>query len=376
MLQLVVFLSLVAFSCSLEMESKTQEGTPIRIVETGQFGMSSTPRSLTIKSLVDPIPAVGPTQLLQLKGHCFGLRTQDYNYEFCPFYNVSQMELSNRWNSYHGLLGVWSGWIYHNESDYLRGMRYTFGDRCGRSYKNATVIFECSETNNSLYAATEDDKCEFILIFFTQLVCRDEWRAVFPHLEEEHKNDWLRIQLEYALGILTEKGVCHAKHIILKEIGWIQELNLTRLRNDEAERESGKSLYERMPFDSPYMRNNVQESDKSKAELTALRGKLSETQTLLQLINRTFQSAVSSNQSNADIVTSLQELLAHCNDTEETSPPRLKDSVVSPREDSRTTPAYTTTDSGIILETKDERETVIEELNTLQEELVKGIGGL
>ena len=371
MLQLVFFLSIVAVSCSLDMENKIQEGTPIRIVEHSQFEMSSTPRSLTIKSLVDPIPAVGPSQLLQLKGHCFGLRTRGYNYEFCPFYNVSQMELSSRWNSYHGLLGVWSGWIYHNESDYLRGMRYTFGDRCGSSYKNTTVIFECSETNNSLYAANENDKCEFSLIFFTQLVCRDEWRAVFPHLEEEHKNEWLLAQLEYVRGLLTEKGVCHAKQKILKKIGWIQELNLTRLRNDEAERESGRSLYERMPFSNPFMRHDVQASDGCQTELTALKEKLSETQTLLQLINRTFQSTVSSNQSDADIVMSLKELLAPCNESEETSPPQLNDSVVSLKEDNRTTQAYTTTDSGIILETKGDRETVVEELNTVQEDFVE-----
>eukprot|EP00800_Vazella_pourtalesii_P016639 TRINITY_DN4846_c0_g2_i1.p1 TRINITY_DN4846_c0_g2~~TRINITY_DN4846_c0_g2_i1.p1 ORF type:complete len:364 (-),score=65.05 TRINITY_DN4846_c0_g2_i1:21-1040(-) len=333
--------------------------------------MTSNPRSLTIKSLVDPIPAVGPSHFLQMKGHCFGLRTEGYNYEFCPFYNVSQRELSNRWNSYHGLLGVWSGWIYHNQSDYLRGMRYTFGDRCGSSYKNTTVIFECSETNNSLYAATEGDKCEFSLIFFTQLVCRDEWRAVFPHLEKEHKNDWLRIQLDYAMGILTEKGVCHGKHKILKKIGWIQELNMTRLRNDEAERESGKSLYERMPFNSPFMRHGMEESNECQTELTALRVKLSESQTLLQLINRTFQSALSSNQSDADIVMSLTELLAPCNDTEEASLLQLNDSVVSLQEDNRTTHGYTTDDSSIKLETKGERETVIKELNTLQEDYIE-----
>ncbi|KAI6648464.1 N-acetylglucosamine-1-phosphate transferase, gamma subunit L homeolog precursor [Oopsacas minuta] len=302
-------------------KEKIQEGTPIRIVDISQYGIGSSSRTLKIQSLVEPLPAMGPSHLLQLRGHCFNLKSGDYNYELCPFYNISQREVTNRWNSYHGLLGVWSGWIFQNQSDYVRGMRYSFGDKCGTDYKNATVIFECSETNNSLYKVDESDKCEFNVIFLTQLVCREEWRAVYPHLEGEYKDDWLYAQLEFSLGYLTDKGVCHAKQNILKKIGWIQELNLTQLRVSEAERTNDRSLYDRhLGIHNTYDCNECQ------TELTALKEKLSESQTLLQLINRTFQSGVTNNKSDADIISTMSELLAHCTSDEEISTEQLDNS--------------------------------------------------
>ena len=325
MLRLVCFISLIALASSFNLnammlrnhgdinklsQDSVPEGKPVRIVDTSPYGMSSTGRRLTIDSLVDPLPASGPPHLLQLRGHCFNLKSEEYSYQFCPFYNVSQREMTSRWNSYHGLLGVWSGWLFQNNSDYIAGMIYTFGDKCGsQGYKNASVAFECSEVNNSLHRVSEAAKCEYHFTFLTQLVCRNEWRAVFPHLQGESRDSWLRAQLEYSLGYLTEKGVQHLKHDILKEIGWINELNLTRLRSNEKDRADDKSLYDRASFNPPYC-------SECQKELEAVKGQLSESRTLLKLVNRTFQAGVSANQSNASIISSLVELLASCDTPE------------------------------------------------------------
>ena len=298
-------------------QDSVPEGKPIRIVESSPYGMSSTGRRLTIDSLVDPITASGPTHLLQLRGHCFNLKSGEYSYEFCPFFNASQREVTSRWNSYHGLLGVWSGWLFQNNSDYIQGMRYTFGDKCGsHSYKNASVVFECSADNNTLHEVSEPDKCEFRFTFLTQLVCRREWRAVFRHLQGESRDSWLRVQLEHSLGYLTEKGVQHLKQDILKKMNWIGELNLTRLRSSEKEREDDMSSHERHTFIPPYMRAQ-QDCSECQKELEAVRGQLSETSTLLKLVNRTFQEGINANQSHASVIHALRELLDSCDTSDE-----------------------------------------------------------
>ena len=344
MLRVVSFITLITLASSFDIKTMIErssnvnkesshdsipEGKPIRIVETSPYGMSSNARRLTIDSPVDPIPASGPPHLLQLRGHCFSLKNGDYNYEFCPFFNVSQREVTSRWNSYHGLLGVWSGWIFQNNSDYIGGMRYTFGDKCGsHGYKNTSVVFECSEVNNSLHQINETATCEYSFTFLTQLVCRREWRAVFPNLEGENRDNWLNAQLEFSLGYLTDKGVQHLKHDILKKIGWINELNLTRLRNNERDKEDDKSLYDRTSFVPAYMRSQ-EDCSKCQKELEAAKERLKESQALLQLVNRTFQSGIKANQSNASIINSLSELLASCDTPEKKSTKQLNSDGVS-----------------------------------------------
>ena len=297
---------------SIKRSDKINEGTSVRIVEPSHFGMNSSPRKLKIDSLVDPSKAEGPSHLLQLRGHCFKLENEEYTFEFCPFYNVSQREVSTRWNPYYGLLGVWSGWIFDNTSDYITGMQYTHGDTCGEGgYKKSEIFFQCSEVNNSLHWANETERCMFKFIFLTQLVCREEWLAVFPHLKDSNREAWLRVQLDHSLGYLTEKGVCHVKKEILKEVGWVHELNLTRLKNHEAQQKNGgQSLYDR----SSYIRSQPLDCSGCEKELKMANNQLNRTLTILQQINATLLSNAN-NQSADSVVTSLIELLAYATPT-------------------------------------------------------------
>ena len=74
--------------------------------------------------------------LLPLVGECFSFEDDRYQYELCPFQNVTQTELKRRSNAF--VLGVWGEWVASGGAQ-----RYSDGDVCGDINRSATVAIEC-----------------------------------------------------------------------------------------------------------------------------------------------------------------------------------------------------------------------------------------
>jgi hypothetical protein len=47
----------------------------------------------------------GPEQYRGLVGQCFTTTSKGYQYQLCPFRNVTQKDITKTWNRYYGLLG-------------------------------------------------------------------------------------------------------------------------------------------------------------------------------------------------------------------------------------------------------------------------------
>jgi len=64
----------------------------------------------------------------------------EYRYQFCPYDNVTQHEITLRWNSYNGVLGVWRDWTVVNNT--FTTMNMEDGDACGGSnFRSTRVLF-------------------------------------------------------------------------------------------------------------------------------------------------------------------------------------------------------------------------------------------
>ncbi|XP_035208009.1 N-acetylglucosamine-1-phosphotransferase subunit gamma-like [Stegodyphus dumicola] len=73
----------------------------------GSFGniYGDTDNTNQLYTSIPPANFSGPTLLKRLDGKCYNLTQERYKYELCPFQNITQYEISPRWNAYHGILG-------------------------------------------------------------------------------------------------------------------------------------------------------------------------------------------------------------------------------------------------------------------------------
>ncbi|CAM1154105.1 GNPTG (predicted) [Pycnogonum litorale] len=153
---------------------------------------------------VFPANFSGPTQLKQLVGSCFENTFDGYHYVFCPFDNVTQDEESNRWNPYHGILGIWQEWIIVNNA--FESMVMSNGDSCSGSVERSVKVqFKCGR-NNKLTNVTEPSRCNYVLIFETPLVCHVDAMLVYPRLNATLQREWDVAYSEFKNKIITEKG--------------------------------------------------------------------------------------------------------------------------------------------------------------------------
>lgn len=97
-----------------------------------------------------------------------------YEYEVCPFKNVTQHDVVTQWNPFSGVLGVWSGWRVANLS--LVSLLYDDGDSCGSKHRQTEIILECGPKNQTS-RVSEPHICEYQVYFQTPLACGDNLKG-------------------------------------------------------------------------------------------------------------------------------------------------------------------------------------------------------
>lgn len=152
---------------------------------------------------VKPANVSGPVQLHRLLGVCYNATLDRYRYVFCPFQNMTQYEISNRWNAYQGVIGIWDQWNIENNS--FTSMQFSSGDPCGDTDRSAQVFFQCGP-KNELVNVTEPKKCQYSAVFTTRLVCHKDALLVYPRLSPDLQRKWDFLYTEFHNGYLSEKG--------------------------------------------------------------------------------------------------------------------------------------------------------------------------
>lgn len=173
----------------------------------------------------------GPDALRTLRGACFALTQEGYEYSLCPFANVTQRQVGNlAWNAWWGLLGTFEGWstaatapqaaslavaaadaaviaasagagagvgdasastsasasasasaspTAANVPQVFTEMLFTDGTDCNGKRRNASVGFMCSGAGGgyALKNASEPHTCEYRLLFACPEACRADFRV-------------------------------------------------------------------------------------------------------------------------------------------------------------------------------------------------------
>lgn len=179
---------------------------------------SDTRAGLTMR--VPPSPFSGPQHLQRLDKRCFKKTLKKYEYEFCPFSNVTQREVGSVWNSFHGILGVWQEWkIVDN---HFSAMHMSMGEQCGVHPREIDVKLVCGK-DNEILNVTEPGHCRYEMIFSTPLTCHQHSMLVYPALTKHLQHDWDQLLSEYTDEQITEKGYNKGMQAIFKKAGYIQE---------------------------------------------------------------------------------------------------------------------------------------------------------
>ncbi|XP_071034301.1 N-acetylglucosamine-1-phosphotransferase subunit gamma [Parasteatoda tepidariorum] len=194
----------------------------------GSLADSETTNQLT--SSVQPSNFSGPLLMKRLNGKCYNLTEERYRYIFCPFQNVTQYEVSTRWNAYQGILGVWSHWKIENNT--FSEMIFKHGDQCGAINRSIKVRLKCGP-KEELLNVTEPSRCEYSAVFSTRYVCHEDALLVYPRLDVHLKKEWDKLYSTFISGDLTLKGYNLGLQKIFLEAGYsevpvIQERQVTR----------------------------------------------------------------------------------------------------------------------------------------------------
>eukprot|EP00118_Oscarella_pearsei_P012281 m.89536 g.89536 ORF g.89536 m.89536 type:complete len:220 (+) comp36608_c0_seq15:21-680(+) len=170
----LLFLFFQLLKCTEQKEKSKVERISIKIVEnpakpigTG-FSSWNQPKKLNLR--VPPAPFSGPLPWKSLLGRCFILTEANYKYELCPFHNITQREVSYRWNSYAGVLGVWKEWsIVNNTFDALV---MTDGDDCGENnvLRQTKVLLVCAKAT-MIAKVSEPQTCQYEVVLKSPLAC-------------------------------------------------------------------------------------------------------------------------------------------------------------------------------------------------------------
>ncbi|XP_029641293.1 N-acetylglucosamine-1-phosphotransferase subunit gamma isoform X1 [Octopus sinensis] len=168
---------------------------------------------------INPANFSGPPHFRSLIGKCFNKSDNMYQYKFCPFFNVTQHELSLRWNPYNGILGVWQDWEIANNT--FTAMLLKEGDKCGSISRTSRVVFECAP-EHQLKNVSEPRTCEYLFTFQTPFVCHPNAMLVYPTLEDHLRDAWDELEGQYVREEITKKGYNKELTKIFQRAGFIQ----------------------------------------------------------------------------------------------------------------------------------------------------------
>jgi len=189
--------------------------------EVSSYGWNpsvNTENNFNLEAKSQPNPYVGPEHLKVLLGTCFTHVDNGYKYRLCPFHNITQHEISNRWNPYNGVLGVWKEWSIDPPLHY-HSMVFLDGESCGGDVeRQARVHLKCGARTN-ITSISEPSKCSYLLEFETPLVCHEDSLLIYPTLDEATRKLWDQYEQDLYDGLLTEKGYQYFKVKLFQSAG-------------------------------------------------------------------------------------------------------------------------------------------------------------
>ncbi|KJE97010.1 hypothetical protein CAOG_07498 [Capsaspora owczarzaki ATCC 30864] len=108
---------------------------------------------------------LGPEQeFFVLQDECFSFKTNEYQYEVCPFVSAKQKQ-----NDRATSLGSWTGWS--GSGNKYSQMKFENGEKCWNGpNRSATVNLKCGD-KNALISVAEPSKCEYVLEFTSPAAC-------------------------------------------------------------------------------------------------------------------------------------------------------------------------------------------------------------
>jgi N-acetylglucosamine-1-phosphate transferase, gamma subunit len=173
--------------------------------------------NMILKSAYLPSEYSGPEQFKQLIGKCFEYLNKNYKWIVCPFHNVTQYEIANRWNPYKGILGIYYEWEITSIDNKFKSMLFINGDDCGSNIgkRSTKVTLICNNNNETtttpqIFKVNEPTTCKYEIEMYTQLACEqdDQYTMfVYPHLPNlELKLKMNAIYTDYyKLNLITDK---------------------------------------------------------------------------------------------------------------------------------------------------------------------------
>lgn len=152
-----------------------------------------------------PNPPSGPPYFIEhLNGKCFDYISNNYKYRFCPYQNITQREQTYRWNSFHGVLGVWKSWEIENGT--FDSMLMAHGDICqGNLDREIKVKLICGDDERVL-SVSEPSMCRYQMLFQTRFACPTDVFQVYPVLSEHGRFKYEDIEQFYVNKEITSKG--------------------------------------------------------------------------------------------------------------------------------------------------------------------------
>ncbi|XP_011407427.2 PREDICTED: N-acetylglucosamine-1-phosphotransferase subunit gamma-like [Amphimedon queenslandica] len=207
----LLFLSCLVIGASLE---------PVRIKivdaphHNRHYSSPTSTRKLMLRG--PPAPISGPPHLKALAGECYQTRYKNYAYDVCPFFNVTQKEETGMWNRFHGVLGVWREWVI--EGDRFVGMRFALGEKCGRTDREAKILFKCSIITK-LTNITEPSTCKYTIWLWTPLACFKGAMQVYRVFTPKQINEWDEINHEFHSDLITKQGLMKKRRELLLSAG-------------------------------------------------------------------------------------------------------------------------------------------------------------
>ncbi len=122
----------------------------------------------------EPEPINGPESLYFLNGLCFAKSIDRFEYNVCPFQNITQRRITGQ---YATILGVWGSWEESKNTDrngvreYKR-QKYVEGKSCGESKVDTTLILECGHKGDfEILAADDNTFCTYEIKLGLPVAC-------------------------------------------------------------------------------------------------------------------------------------------------------------------------------------------------------------
>lgn len=243
------------------------------VEEPSSYGLNSynfashTTDDKKLKMRIQPSNFSGPAHLKRLYGKCFSKEMNEYRYELCPFFNVTQHEQSYRWNPFSGVLGVWQEWEIKNNTFTAMDMRE--GEKCGDIHRTVKVIFVCGDKHD-IVNVTEPSTCNYHMRFISPYVCHRDSMLVYPTLSGELQGAWDELEGELYREELTQKGYEKQLRKIFEKAGYYIPQEEKKLLSEQAvKREEEEQKEENGQFDT--LLKCTEEYRKLKKEIEGLR---------------------------------------------------------------------------------------------------------